>query len=144
MRSLLAVVASAALSMSCTQSATSSSGAQAPDPARGRYLVEQIGMCHDCHSPRDEKGEFVVDRWLAGSPLPFAATVPMPWAEVAPPIAGLPTLDDAQAVAFLTTGVLPAGRAVRPPMPAYRFSEADARAVVAYLRKPIAPPPGTR
>jgi len=25
----------------------------------GKYLVERVGMCGDCHSPRNERGEFV-------------------------------------------------------------------------------------
>lgn len=113
------------------------------DAAHGRYLVERVGMCIDCHSPRDEKGEFVAERWLQGAVLPFTPAVPMPWAPVAKPIAGLPTLTDEQALTFLTTGVLPGGRRPLPPMPPYAFSAEDARDVIAYLRAPIAPAPGT-
>lgn len=40
-----------------------------------------------------------------------------------------------------TTGVLPGNRRVLPPMPDYRFSADDARDVIAYLRRPIAPQP---
>lgn len=32
--------------------------------ARGKYLVESIGACADCHTPRNEKGEFVKQQWL--------------------------------------------------------------------------------
>lgn len=106
---------------------------------RGRYLVEQVGMCADCHTPRDEQGRFRSDRWLAGAPLPFQPTAPMPWADAAPPIAGLPSLDDEAALRFLTTGELPNGRRLRPPMPEFRFAPGDAAAVVAYLRRPTAP-----
>lgn len=106
---------------------------------RGRYLVERVGLCSDCHSPRDAKGEFLADKWLQGAPIPFAPTVPMPWAPVAKPLAGLPSLSDEQALTFLTTGVLPGGRRPLPPMPPYRFDEEDARDVIAYLRHPIAP-----
>lgn len=106
------------------------------DPARGRYLVEQVGLCSDCHSPRNERGEFVPERWLEGSALPFQPTVPMPWAPAAPRIKGLPSLSDEQAVHFLVHGELPGGRLPRPPMPPFRFSPQDARDVVAYLRDP--------
>lgn len=116
-----------------------SGGERAPDAARGRYLVEQVGLCADCHSPRDAQGRFVADQHLTGARLPFAPSVPMPWADTAPNIKGLPGLDDAQALAFLTKGELPGDRQLRPPMPAYRFSPADARDVIAYLRAPIAP-----
>ena len=102
---------------------------------RGEYLVKAIGLCADCHAPRNERGEFVKAQWLMGAPLPFAPTVPMPaWASVAPAIAGLPTMTEAQAATFLQTGVRPDGTRPRPPMPEFRLSEADARAVAAYLK----------
>jgi mono/diheme cytochrome c family protein len=46
--------------------------------ARGRYLVDNVVGCADCHSPRNERGEFIKEKWLMGSPLAFALTVPMP------------------------------------------------------------------
>lgn len=102
--------------------------------ARGEYLVRNIGLCADCHTPHNERGELVESLWLHGSALPFAPTVPMPWAPAAPLIAGLPSMTDEQAATFLQTGVRPDGSHPRPPMPAFRFSEGDARAVVAYLK----------
>ena len=102
--------------------------------ARGEYLVRNIGLCADCHTPHNERGEPVESLWLHGSALPFAPTVPMPWAPAAPPIAGLPSMTAAQAATFLQTGVRPDGSRPRPPMPAFRFSEDDAHAVVAYLK----------
>jgi mono/diheme cytochrome c family protein len=102
---------------------------------RGRYLVEGIGLCADCHSPRNEKGEFVTAHWLGGAPIGFTPAVPMPvWAPVAPPIAGLPSMTEAQAVKFLMEGTRPDGTMPRPPMPAYRLNAEDARAMVAYLK----------
>jgi mono/diheme cytochrome c family protein len=56
------------------------------------------------------------------------------WAPVAPPIAGLPSMTAEQAARFLMHGQRPDGSMARPPMPAYRFNEDDARAVVAYLK----------
>ena len=53
--------------------------------ARGRYLADNVVGCADCHSPRNERGEFFKGQWLMGSPLAFAPTIPMPaWAPVAP------------------------------------------------------------
>lgn len=101
---------------------------------RGRYLVEHVGLCADCHSPRDEKGEFIPKLWMHGSALPFTPTVPMPWSQAAPPIAGLPGMTEEQAVTFLRTGKRPDGTTPRPPMPEFRFSAEDANAVVAYLK----------
>lgn len=111
------------------------SSADAALIARGDYLIEKIGLCADCHSPRNQRGEFIREAYLGGAPLGFAPTVPMPvWAPTAPPIAGLPTMTDAQAVKFLMTGERPDGSQPRPPMPAFRYNEEDARAAVAYLR----------
>ena len=102
--------------------------------ARGKYLVEAAGQCQDCHSPRNEQGEFVKERWLLGAELPFKSTIPIPWMPVAPPIAGLPTLTHEQAVLFLMTGERPGKPRVTPPMPEYRFEKADAEAIAAYLK----------
>lgn len=138
MRQPVTVVLVAAALAACGGPA--SGAASVPDWERGRYLVEQVGMCADCHTPRGEKGAFLLDRWLQGAPVDFAPKVPMPFAAVAPSLAGLPTLpDDADALRFLTTGALPGGRQLLPPMPQYRFDAGDARAVLAYLRRPEAP-----
>ncbi|MAS03218.1 MAG: cytochrome C [Ahrensia sp.] len=37
---------------------------------RGRYLVEGLGHCGECHSPRDVAGGVKRDLWLAGAPNP--------------------------------------------------------------------------
>lgn len=116
--------------------------AQTERIARGKYLVENVGMCSDCHSPRNERGEFIQSLWLTGSPLPFKPTVEMPWQPASPPIAGLPTMTAEQAINFLQTGIRPNGTRPLPPMPPFRFSEQDATAVVAYLKsigEPAAP-----
>jgi len=103
--------------------------------ARGKYLVEGVGMCNDCHTPHDEKGEPVKEQWLKGAELPFKPTVPMPvWAGKAVNIAGLPGWDKDAAIKFFMTGIAYNGLPARPPMPQYRFSQKDAEAVVAYLQ----------
>ncbi len=43
-------------------------------------------------------------------------------------------MTEAQAIAFLQTGIRPDGSRPRPPMPEFRFNEADAKAVVAHLK----------
>ena len=101
---------------------------------RGRYLVERVGMCQDCHTPRDDRGVFVTAQWLAGAVVGFSPLAEMPWAEMAPPIAGLPTMSHEQGVRFLMRGERPDGSHARPPMPEYRLSREDAEAVVAYLQ----------
>jgi mono/diheme cytochrome c family protein len=107
--------------------------------ARGKYLVEDIGLCGDCHTPRDEKGEPVKDQRLKGATLDFKPITPMPvWADKAPAIAGLPGWEDGAAIKFLMTGIAYNQLPRRPPMPQYRFNVQDAQAIVAYL-KSLAP-----
>jgi mono/diheme cytochrome c family protein len=92
--------------------------------ARGRYLVGAAGKCSDCHGAK-----------LQGTRLDFLnPKLPPIFERYAPAIAGLPQLSTAAAVRFLHTGVLPNGRGANPPMPQYRFSVADATAIVAYLK----------
>jgi mono/diheme cytochrome c family protein len=107
--------------------------------ARGKYLVERIGMCGDCHTPRNEKGEFIIEQSLQGTMLSFKPIVPMPvWAEKSTSIAGLPGWEKDAAIKFLMTGIAYNGLPARPPMPQYRFNQPDAEAIVAYL-KSLAP-----
>ncbi|MHB2166555.1 c-type cytochrome [Alsobacter sp. R-9] len=108
--------------------------AESASVARGRYLVENIGMCSDCHSARDAKGQIVKATALQGAPVGFKPLMEMPWADVAPPIAGLPAgWTKAQMATFLQTGRRPDGSEPRPPMPPYRLSKADAAAAADYL-----------
>lgn len=37
---------------------------------RGRYLVEGLGHCGECHTPRNALGGLDYDRWLGGAPVP--------------------------------------------------------------------------
>jgi mono/diheme cytochrome c family protein len=117
-----------------TPASVRAAGAAPTDIARGKYLVERVGMCGDCHTPHDEKGQPIADQTLRGAPLAFKATVPMPWADKAPNIAGLPGWKQADAIRFLMTGKAYNDLAPRPPMPGYRMNKADATAVVHYLQ----------
>ena len=108
----------------------------APDAQiqRGKYLVENVAMCGDCHTPRDDKGQFDRTQWLQGNVLDFKPDHKMPFAAVAVPIAGLPGFTDEKAVKFLETGIDLTGKPAMWPMPQFRFNHDDAVAVVAYLR----------
>jgi mono/diheme cytochrome c family protein len=129
---VLAIVCAAVLSNAKPQQQSEPDKVQLE---RGRYLVQQVGLCGDCHTPRDEKGQPVEGKYLQGAPIMLKPTVSMPsWGGFAPPIAGLPGFTDTQAVTFLTTGKDASGKFSAPPMPPYRFSEKDAAAVIAYLR----------
>jgi mono/diheme cytochrome c family protein len=108
----------------------------APDAQiqRGKYLVENVAMCADCHTPRDDKGQFDRTQWLQGNVLDFKPDHKMPFAAVAVPIAGLPGFNDEKAVKFLETGIDLTGKPAMWPMPQFRLNHDDAVAVVAYLR----------
>lgn len=101
--------------------------------ARGEYLVNNIGGCNDCHTPMTPQGPDMAHA-LQGATLMFAPTIEIPWAPVAPSIAGLPAgYTEEQFIAFMQTGVKPDGSSPRPPMPAFRLNEEDARAMAAYI-----------
>lgn len=103
--------------------------------ARGKYLVDQVGLCDDCHTPRDDRGQPIAAKYLQGAPIGLKPIAPVPvWADKAPAIAGLPGWDDGAAMKFLMTGIAYNDLPARPPMPQYRFNRQDAEAVLAYLR----------
>ncbi len=133
-------IASAVAVMICTAVLCSNAGSEkskankSAQVTHGEYIVKSIGICADCHTPFNDKGEYVQDKWLQGAKLTFVPTVPMPvWADTSANIAGLPGWDHAQAVKFFMTGLAPNGQPARPPMPQYHMNKADAVAVVAYL-----------
>lgn len=102
---------------------------------RGRYLVEDVAMCGECHSPRDSRGELEHDKWLQGATIWIMPIHPdTNWAERVPPLAGLPSLNDQEAERVLEKGTGPEGEILRPPMHIYHMTPDDAKAVIAYLR----------
>jgi len=114
---------------------TNNPPATAAQIERGKYLVECVGMCGECHSPRDAQGGYDRSQWLQGELVYYKPDHPMPFAAIAPPIAGLPGYaTDAAAVKFLETGTNAAGHLALAPMPQFRLHHDDAVAVVAYLR----------
>ena len=36
---------------------------------RGRYLVEEVAKCGECHTPWNARGELHRHAWLAGAPI---------------------------------------------------------------------------
>ena len=104
--------------------------------ARGKYLVECVAICADCHTEHDWKGDLNREKWLRGAAMEVKpGRLLMPWAPVAPDIAGLPMFtNDAAAIKFFQTGLNTAGKIPRPPMPRLQLTADDAAAVVAYLR----------
>jgi mono/diheme cytochrome c family protein len=104
---------------------------------RGRYIVEVIAACGNCHSP-NAPGDLDPSRHLAGGfkiVLPgIAAVTP----NITPdPETGIGSWTDEEIIRAIREGVRPDGRVLGPPMPfeLYRnISDQDARAIVAYLR----------
>jgi mono/diheme cytochrome c family protein len=115
--------------------AVAPAAAHAQSIERGKYLVERVGMCSDCHTPRDATGQTIAAQALQGAPISFRPMHSMPFAEQAPSIAGLPThYSPVQVATFLQTGKRLDGSMARPPMPPYRMSKTDAWSVVRYLQ----------
>jgi mono/diheme cytochrome c family protein len=106
------------------------------DVARGKYLVEDVAMCGQCHTPRDSSGNLDRNRWLQGAPMPWvpADGLGTNWPLRAPRIGGNPPASDADMVKLLTTGVWTTGKPLRFPMMPFRMNASDAKAVVAYLK----------
>jgi mono/diheme cytochrome c family protein len=103
--------------------------------SRGRYIVEDLAICGQCHTPRDSSGAPDRTRWLQGAPVWLKSAEPVEnWPLQAPRIAGAPPGTDAEMVTLLTTGVWRTGTYLRPPMPQFRMSRQDAESVVAYLK----------
>lgn len=107
---------------------------------RGKYIVEGLAVCGQCHTSRNSQGELDHTRWLEGAPLWLQPSAPSTnWPITAPRLAGSPPASDADLVTLLTTGVWQNGQRLRPPMPIFHMSKGDAEAVVAYLRS-LSPP----
>jgi mono/diheme cytochrome c family protein len=104
--------------------------------ARGKYIVERVAMCGQCHTPRDTDGSPERGRWLQGAPVPWQPTKPdSNWPISAPRIGRTPLpASDEDMIKLLTTGVWTTGNQLRPPMPQFRMDRGDAEAVVAYLK----------
>jgi mono/diheme cytochrome c family protein len=133
---LLCVALASAQSSKSQPHAKASAGSDHASADRGRYIVEGVAMCGQCHTPNDAGG--VPDRahWLQGAPVPFQPSRPaVDWPINAPRIGGTPLpASDADMVKLLTTGIWTTGAQLRPPMPQFRMNRADAEAVVAYLK----------
>ena len=114
--------------------------AQTPEPegsrlAHGRYLVEEVALCVECHTPRNSRGELDRTRMLQGAPIPLQSPFrSQRWAFQAPSIAGLPGWSTPDALILLQTGSRVTGLSPKRPMPPYRMTQGDAAAVVAYLK----------
>jgi cytochrome c553 len=109
---------------------------------RGRYLMESIVACGNCHTPQGPNGPMAGMELAGGLKFeekPFTAYAP----NITPdPETGIGKWTDAQLITAIREGKRPDGTLIGPPMPVglYRgMSDNDVRAIVAYLRaaKPV-------
>jgi mono/diheme cytochrome c family protein len=141
---ICAILVIASMSASYTQTTknkTSSANARESDIARGKYLVEEVAKCAECHTPRDAQNQLDSARWLQGAPIWITSVKPDPqWADRAPTLAGFPGYSDKDGLDVLERGIGANGEAIRPPMHIYHLKHEDAVAIIAYLRSlPSAP-----
>lgn len=107
--------------------------APSPELQRGRYIVEALAHCAECHTPRSALGGLDESRWMAGAPSPDGqGRVP----NITP--AKL-TWSAGEIYTYLTTGFTPEYDSVGGHMAHVvdnmaKLPEADVRAVVAYLK----------
>ena len=118
-----------------------SSAAQAQKGAsmeRGKYLMDSVVACGNCHVARGEKGAPMFDKGLSGGMTfdepPFKAIA----SNITPdPETGIGNWTDAQLGKAIREGVHPDGSIIGPPMPMefYRkMSDADLASIIAYLK----------
>jgi mono/diheme cytochrome c family protein len=108
-----------------------------PTLERGKYLVEVLGACGNCHSPKQPGGEVPGKHLAGGFEIKEAFGV-----AVAPNITpdaetGIGKWTDAEIIRAIREGKSRGGRTLGPPMPyeIYRsISDTDVQAMVAYLR----------
>lgn len=108
-----------------------------PEEERGRYLVEALGHCGECHTPRGRLGGLDRARWLAGGPIPGGkGTFP----NITP---GKLAWSERDIVEYLTSGFTPdydsaGGHMALVVENSARLPESDRAAIAAYLKR-VAP-----
>ncbi len=119
--------------------ATAVVSAQNTNMERGKYLVEQVARCQECHTAKKDDGTFDTSKWLKGGMLTIKPVTEIKgWHAAAPNITSTSALwqrwgQDGM-VKFLETATNPRGGKAGAPMPAYTMSHDDAVAVAAYLK----------
>ena len=107
--------------------------ATTPELQRGRYIVEAMAHCGECHTPRNFLGGLTRSSWLSGAPLPDGpGKVP----NITP---GKLTWSDKDIFSYLTTGFTPSFDVVGGAMSHVvanmaKLPAADVMDVVAYLK----------
>jgi mono/diheme cytochrome c family protein len=84
--------------------------------ARGKYLVEEVAKCQDCHTPKMDNGSYIKSSWMKGATIAVMPANPVTgWHAAAPDITANSAVwkrwgDDGM-IAFLETGKTPRGGA---------------------------------
>jgi mono/diheme cytochrome c family protein len=111
---------------------------------RGRYLVEAVGHCAECHTPRDRFGGLQEGHWLAGGPSPDGdGVVP----NITPHADGLAAWSERDIMRYLKSGFTPeydtvGGSMVQVQENLARLPDRDRAAIAAYLKAvPALPDP---
>ena len=139
---VLFAAAGIASTQSSKQDVSSSSSSSQTQVKRGKYLVEEVAKCTECHTPRDSQGNLDNSRALQGAPVWIVPVHPdHNWAQQAPPLAGFGAYTEGDGEAILEKGQGPNGIPLRPPMHIYHLNHEDAVAIIAYLKSV---PPSTR
>jgi hypothetical protein len=107
--------------------------------ARGKYLVEEVARCQECHTAKTASGELDKTKWLKGGALDIKPINEVPrWHASTPDITSTSPLFQRWGmdglVKFFETGKNPRGNAADKPMPAYQLQHDDAIAIVTYLK----------
>jgi mono/diheme cytochrome c family protein len=105
---------------------------------RGKYLVESIVGCGNCHTPQGPDGPLTNRALSGGPPIDEPNLFTAFPANITPdPATGIGRWTDAQLKLAIREGKRPDGSLIGPPMPFYYYrhiSDADLNAIVAYLR----------
>jgi mono/diheme cytochrome c family protein len=104
---------------------------------RGRYLVEALGHCAECHTPRNMIGGLQRGRWLAGGPNPDGkGNIP----NITPHADGLGAWNTLDIVTYLNSGFTPefdvaGGQMADVVNNLKKLPPEDHAAIAAYLQK---------
>ncbi len=100
---------------------------------RGRYLVEALGHCAECHTPRNALGGLDRDRWLSGAPNPSGP------GRIPNITSGNLTWSEGEIAEYLSSGFTPefdtaGGSMAEVVKNTAQLTDADRAAIAAYLK----------
>jgi len=95
---------------------------------RGKYLVDHVAHCGDCHTPATPQGRPDPAKLLKG----VNSRISSPDITAAGPLWA--NWKEQGFQTFLETGRPPSGKAAQHPMPGYKLRRDDAGAIVQYLK----------